>query len=116
MASISISITRNFPLVQSTAHTRRRLAALNIGNAPLCFGRIDLEARPGEDGQLYMYTKGAPDALLVRCTHERVAGEVRPLTDSRRHAIAVARRCATLDARPLALSAAHEAASSACLD
>ena len=35
----------------ATAHTRRRLAALNIGNAPLCFGRIDLEARPGEDGQ-----------------------------------------------------------------
>ena len=34
----------------AAAHTRRRLAALNIGNAPLCFGRIDLEARPGEDG------------------------------------------------------------------
>jgi DNA helicase IV len=35
----------------AAAHTRRRLAALNIGNAPLCFGRIDLEPRPGEDGQ-----------------------------------------------------------------
>jgi DNA helicase IV len=35
----------------AAAHTRRRLAALNIGNAPLCFGRIDMEPRPGEDGQ-----------------------------------------------------------------
>jgi DNA helicase IV len=35
----------------AAAHTRRRLAALNIGNAPLCFGRIDLEPRPGEDGE-----------------------------------------------------------------
>ncbi|HKA94526.1 MAG TPA: UvrD-helicase domain-containing protein [Acidimicrobiia bacterium] len=33
----------------AAAHTRRRLAALNIGNAPLCFGRIDLEAQPGDD-------------------------------------------------------------------
>jgi DNA helicase IV len=35
----------------ATAHTRRRLAALNIGNAPLCFGRIDLEPHTGEDGE-----------------------------------------------------------------
>jgi DNA helicase IV len=35
----------------AAAHTRRRLAALNIGDAPLCFGRIDLEPRPVEDGQ-----------------------------------------------------------------
>jgi DNA helicase IV len=35
----------------AAAHTRRRLAALNIGNAPLCFGRIDLEGRQGEDAQ-----------------------------------------------------------------
>src|SRR5262245_51807805 len=33
----------------AAAHTRRRLAALNIGNAPLCFGRIDLEPEPGDD-------------------------------------------------------------------
>jgi DNA helicase IV len=38
----------------AAANTRRRLAALNIGNAPLCFGRIDLEPRsdgenPGDD-------------------------------------------------------------------
>ena len=38
----------------AAANTRRRLAALNIGNAPLSFGRIDLESRsdgesPGDD-------------------------------------------------------------------
>ncbi|MDQ6853714.1 MAG: ATP-binding domain-containing protein [Actinomycetota bacterium] len=32
----------------ATAHTRRRLAALNIGDAPLAFGRIDLEPAPPE--------------------------------------------------------------------
>ena len=29
--------------------TRRRLAALDIGAAPLCFGRLDLEPEPGAD-------------------------------------------------------------------
>src|SRR6266487_2064131 len=32
----------------AAAHTRRRLAALNIGDAPLSFGRIDLEHAPEE--------------------------------------------------------------------
>lgn len=30
--------------------TRRRLAALEIGSAPLCFGRLDLEDEPGPEG------------------------------------------------------------------
>jgi Ca2+-transporting ATPase len=33
------------------------------------------------------YTKGAPEALLPRCTEERWHGAVRPLTDARRHEI-----------------------------
>src|SRR6266536_5913516 len=33
----------------AAAHTRRRLAALNIGDAPLSFGRIDLEPGPREE-------------------------------------------------------------------
>jgi DNA helicase IV len=33
----------------AAAHTRRRLAALNIGDAPLSFGRIDLEPAPREE-------------------------------------------------------------------
>jgi Ca2+-transporting ATPase len=34
--------------------------------------------------RLRAFTKGAPDALLDRCTHEFVAGEARALTDARR--------------------------------
>ncbi len=38
-------------------------------------------------GQVAVVTKGAPDVLLARCTHERAAGEVRPLTHERRSAV-----------------------------
>ena len=31
-----------------------------------------------------MFTKGAPDVLLARCSHELVGEEARPLTDARR--------------------------------
>ncbi len=34
--------------------------------------------------EMVAVSKGAPDVLLGRCTAERVAGEVRPLTDGRR--------------------------------
>jgi len=37
----------------------------------------------GED-RLVVFTKGAPDVLLARCTHELVAAEPRPLTPERR--------------------------------
>ena len=40
----------------------------------------------GELG-LVVVTKGAPDVLLARCTEERLCGEVRPLSDSRRREI-----------------------------
>ena len=38
-------------------------------------------------GEIAVLTKGAPDVLLARCTRERVAGEVRPLTEARRREI-----------------------------
>jgi magnesium-transporting ATPase (P-type) len=38
-------------------------------------------------GRVAVVTKGAPDVLLARCTHERVAGEVRALTSERRRAV-----------------------------
>ena len=38
-------------------------------------------------GEIAVVTKGAPDVLLARCTSERVAGEVWPLTESRREEI-----------------------------
>ncbi|MEO8696114.1 MAG: cation-translocating P-type ATPase [Acidimicrobiales bacterium] len=39
------------------------------------------------DGGIAVVTKGAPDVLLARCTHERVIDAVRPLTDSRKNEI-----------------------------
>ncbi len=38
-------------------------------------------------GRIAVVTKGAPDVLLMRCTHERVSGEVRPLTGDRRNEV-----------------------------
>lgn len=49
-----------------------------------------LETDVEREGRIDVVTKGAPDALLARCTHERVAGEVRLLTDSRRAVITTA--------------------------
>ncbi len=37
--------------------------------------------------RLMIFSKGAPDVLLARCTHERFGEEARPLTDERRAAI-----------------------------
>jgi magnesium-transporting ATPase (P-type) len=42
--------------------------------------QADLEGELG----LAVVTKGAPDVLLARCTAERAAADVRPLTDERR--------------------------------
>jgi magnesium-transporting ATPase (P-type) len=42
--------------------------------------------RAGELGTA-LVSKGAPDVLLGRCTHERAAGEVRALTEARRREI-----------------------------
>jgi Ca2+-transporting ATPase len=41
----------------------------------------------GRAGRLVISTKGAPDLLLVRCTHELVDTEARALTEARRAAI-----------------------------
>jgi potassium/sodium efflux P-type ATPase len=39
------------------------------------------------DGEVAVVTKGAPDVLVARCTAERVAGVVRPLSDVGRRAV-----------------------------
>jgi calcium-translocating P-type ATPase len=50
-------------------------------------------------------TKGAPDVLLSHCSAERVAGEVRPLTDARRKEILTAvDRLADRALRPVAVA------------
>ncbi|MFN8511159.1 MAG: cation-translocating P-type ATPase [Thermomicrobiales bacterium] len=39
------------------------------------------------EGRLRVFTKGAPDILLARCTHELLGEEAQPLTEARRVAI-----------------------------
>jgi len=52
-----------------------------------------------------LVTKGAPDVLLARCTSERAAGAVRPLTDERRRDVLVTvDRLAELALRTLAVA------------
>jgi magnesium-transporting ATPase (P-type) len=58
-----------------------------VGEIPFTSERklmTTLQADAEAGGQVAVVTKGAPDVLLARCTHERVAGSVRPLDDRRR--------------------------------
>jgi Ca2+-transporting ATPase len=45
---------------------------------------MSVVARAGDGPQLFMYTKGAPEVLLGKCTRELFDGEVRELADARR--------------------------------
>jgi Ca2+-transporting ATPase len=61
-----------------------------VGEVPFSSERklmstVHADAQDG--GQLYAFTKGAPDVLLGRCSHELVGEATRPLTDERRAAI-----------------------------
>jgi Ca2+-transporting ATPase len=47
---------------------------------------MSIVVRP-EEGQPFMYTKGAPEVVLGKCTREVFGGEERPLTDTRRREI-----------------------------
>jgi Ca2+-transporting ATPase len=71
--------------------TEDRQARFNrVGEVPFTAERrlmTTLETDVEREGRISVVTKGAPDALLARCTHERVAAQVRPLTDERRAAI-----------------------------
>jgi P-type Ca2+ transporter type 2C len=58
-----------------------------VGEIPFTSERklmTSIETDADRDGHIAVVTKGAPDILLPRCTQERVAGEVRPLSDGRR--------------------------------
>jgi magnesium-transporting ATPase (P-type) len=58
-----------------------------------------------ELGGAVVVTKGAPDVLLARCTHVRVAGEVRPINDDdRRRVAATVDRLADQALRTLAVA------------
>jgi calcium-translocating P-type ATPase len=89
--------------------TEARQARFNrVGEVPFTSERkmmTTLEADVEREGRIAVVTKGAPDVLLNRCTHERVAGEVRPLTDERRRAVlATVDRLADLALRTLAVA------------
>jgi len=57
-----------------------------IGELPFTSERklMTTVQRDTESGAVVVVTKGAPDVLLSRCSHERSAGVVRALTDARR--------------------------------
>ncbi|MCC7415628.1 MAG: cation-translocating P-type ATPase [Acidobacteria bacterium] len=68
-----------------TAHLQQRFA--RVGEVPFSAERrlmstvhTDAEAH----GRVRVFTKGAPDVLLARCTSELVGGETRPLSSERR--------------------------------
>jgi Ca2+-transporting ATPase len=48
---------------------------------------MSVVARTGDGPQLFMYTKGAPEVVLHKCTAELSDGGPRPLTDERRKEI-----------------------------
>ncbi len=69
--------------------TERRLATFErVAEIPFTSERklMSAVASGGPDGRVVV-TKGAPDVLLARCTHERAVEEVRPLDDTRREEI-----------------------------
>ena len=68
--------------------TEQRKARFDrVGEIPFTSERklmSTLAADVQREGRISVVTKGAPDVLLTRCTHERVAGRVRPLAEERR--------------------------------
>ena len=79
-----------------------------VGEIPFTSERklmTTLESDVERDGRISVITKGAPDVLLTRCTHERVAGQVVHLTDDRRRdVLATVDRLADLALRTLAVA------------
>ncbi|HET6952670.1 MAG TPA: cation-translocating P-type ATPase [Acidimicrobiales bacterium] len=67
----------------------RRTRFERVGEVPFTSERklMSTLQADAELGGIAVVTKGAPDVLLSRCSHERVAGEVRPLADARRRAV-----------------------------
>ena len=64
-----------------------------VGEIPFTSERkmmTTLAADAERAGRIAVVTKGAPDVLLTRCTHERIAGEIHLLTPGRRDQILAA--------------------------
>ncbi|HEU4922745.1 MAG TPA: cation-translocating P-type ATPase [Burkholderiales bacterium] len=61
-----------------------------VGEVPFSSDRklmSTVHADAERDGRLRVFTKGAPDLLLARCTHELVGAEAKSLQDARRKEI-----------------------------
>jgi magnesium-transporting ATPase (P-type) len=68
-------------------HEERETRFERLGEVPFTSERKLMSTIEGDvrgDLGVAVVTKGAPGVLLARCTAERAAGEVRPLTDERR--------------------------------
>jgi potassium/sodium efflux P-type ATPase len=89
-------------------HEARESRFERLGEVPFTSERklmSTVEADLAGELGIAVVTKGAPDVLLARCTEERAAGEVRPLTDGRRAEIlADVERLADLALRTLAVA------------
>src|SRR6185437_13121910 len=69
-------------------HLTRRFT--RVGELPFSSERklmSTLHADAETEGRVLLFTKGAPDVLLARCTHELVGDAWRPLSESRRREI-----------------------------
>ena len=79
-----------------------------VGEIPFTSERklmTTLEADVTREGRIAVVTKGAPDVLIGRCTHERVAGDIVPLSGERRgELLATVDRLADLALRTLAVA------------
>lgn len=64
-----------------------------LDEIPFDFERRALSVVVEHDGEILLVTKGAPESVMVQCTHCEVAGDIRPLDDAAR--AAAGRTCDT---------------------
>jgi Ca2+-transporting ATPase len=87
---------------------QRRARFERVGEVPFTSERklmTSIEVDAARQGRIAVVTKGAPDVLLARCTHERVGEAVEALTEARRAEIlAVVDRLAEAALRTLAVA------------
>mgnify|MGYP001183367039 FL=1 len=84
-----IAAARKFGLAAETLGARYpRIAEIPFSSERKLMSTVHADAH--DTDRLLVMTKGAPDVLLSRCTHELVAEDIRLLTDARRSEIQAA--------------------------
>lgn len=92
-----IVAARKAGLKAETLNARfRRIAEVPFSSERKLMTTVHSDAEKGE--RLVALTKGAPDVLLTRCSHELVGSEARPLTDARRAEILTSNEALAADA------------------